>query len=91
MWVNPSQARVPSMQEAVGKLTTCTFSGPNWPYALVWLHEGTHHVPLPNEGHMGILPIGGEGDSLWADQPTESLPTPCHWPHSHLLHKFEWV
>ena len=57
IWVNPSQARVPSMEETVGKLTTCTFSGPNWPYALVWLHKGTHHLPLPKKGHMGILPL----------------------------------
>ena len=55
VWVNPSQARVPSMEEMVGKLTTCTFSGPNWPYALVWLHKGTHHALLPKEGHVGIL------------------------------------
>ena len=59
VWVNPSEARVSSMEEAVGKLTTCAFSGPNWPYALVWLHEGTHHAPLPKEGHMGILPQRG--------------------------------
>ena len=59
VWVNPSQARVPSMEEAVGKLTICTFSGPNWPYALVQLHEGIHHVPLPKEGHLGILPQRG--------------------------------
>ena len=59
IWVNPSQARVPSMEEAVGKLATCASSGPNWPYALVQLHEGTCHVPLSQEGHMGILPQQG--------------------------------
>ena len=59
IWVNPSQARVPSMEEAVGKLTTCAFNGPNWPYALVQLHEGTCYVPLPKEGHVGILPLRG--------------------------------
>ena len=47
------------MEEVVGKLTTCTFSGPNWPYTLVWLYEGTHHASLPKEGHMGILPHSG--------------------------------
>ena len=57
--VNPTQARVPSMEEVVGKLTTCTFSGPDWPYTLVQLHEGTHHVPLSKEGHVGILPHRG--------------------------------
>ena len=59
VWVNPCQARVPSMEEAVGKLTTWVSSGPDWPYALVWLHKGTCHVPLPKEGHLGILPQGG--------------------------------
>ena len=44
------------MEEAVGELTTCTFSGPNWSYTLVQLHEATCHVPLPKEGHLGILP-----------------------------------
>ena len=35
VWVNPSQARVPSMEEAVWKLTAWASSGPDWPYALV--------------------------------------------------------
>ena len=43
------------MEEVVGKLTTWVSSGPNLPYTLVWLHEGTHHVQLPKEGHLGIL------------------------------------
>ena len=59
VWVNPSQARVPSMEEAVGKLTAWASSGPNWPYTLVQLHKGTCHVPLPKEGHLGILPQRG--------------------------------
>ena len=59
IWVNPSQARVHSMEEAVGKLTAWASSGPNLPYTLVQLHEGTHHVPLPKEGHLGILPQRG--------------------------------
>ena len=44
------------MEEAVGKLTACASSGPHWPYTLVQLHEGTCHVPLPKDGHIGILP-----------------------------------
>ena len=59
IWVNPCQARVPSMEEAVGKLTACVSSGPNLPYVLVWSHKGTHHAPLPKEGHLGILPQRG--------------------------------
>ena len=59
VWVNPSQARVPSMEEVVWKLTAWASSRPNWPYTLVWLHEGTHHAPLPKEGHLVILPQRG--------------------------------
>ena len=47
------------MEEAVRELTTWVFSGPDWPYAFVQLHEDTCHVPLPKEGHLGILPRGG--------------------------------
>ena len=59
IWVNPCQARVYSMEEAVRELTAWVSSGPNWPYALVQLNEDTHHAPLPKEGHLGILPQGG--------------------------------
>ena len=44
------------MEEAVRELTVWVSSGPDWPYALVQLHEDTHHLPLPKEGHLGILP-----------------------------------
>ena len=59
IWVKPGQARAHSMEEAVGNLIAWVFSGPNWPYALVWLHEDTHHAPLPKQGHLGILPQRG--------------------------------
>ena len=59
IWVNPCQARVHSMEEADGKLTALVSSGPDWPYTLVQLHKGTHHAPLPKEGHLGILPQRG--------------------------------
>ena len=61
VWVDPSQVRAASMEEAIRKLTACTSSRTNWPYALVQLHEGTHHVSLPKEGHLGILPQRGGG------------------------------
>ena len=47
------------MEEVVEKLTACTSSGTDWPYARAWLHEGTCHVPLPKDGHLGILPQRG--------------------------------
>ena len=59
IWVNPCQARVCSMEEAVRELSAWVSSGPNWPYTLVQLHEDTCHAPLPKEGHLGILPQGG--------------------------------
>ena len=45
IWTDPSQVRADSMEEVVGKLTTCTPSGTDCPYTLVQLHEGTHHSP----------------------------------------------
>ena len=59
IWVNPFQARVCFIEEAVRELTTWVSSGPHWPFALVQLNEDTCHVPLPKEGHLGILPQGG--------------------------------
>ena len=41
------------------ELTAWVSSGPDWPYALVQLNKDTCHVPLPKEGHLGILPQGG--------------------------------
>ena len=59
IWVNPCQARVCCMEEAVRELTAWVSSGPNWPYALVGLHKDTCHAPFPKERHLGILPQGG--------------------------------
>ena len=38
-------------------------------------------------GHS--TPERSGGNSLWADQPTGSPPTPCHWPPSCLPPRFE--
>ena len=46
------------MEEAVEKLTACTSSGTDWPYALVQLCKDPHHAPLPKIKHLGILPQG---------------------------------
>ena len=43
IWVNPCQARVLSMEEAAGKLTTWVSSGPDWPLCLGALTQG--HLP----------------------------------------------
>ena len=59
VWADPNQVRAASMEEVIRKLTACTSSGTDWPYALVWLHEGNCQVPLPKEEHLGILPQRG--------------------------------
>ena len=59
VWVNPNEVRAASMEEAVEKLTACTSSETNWPYALAQLYEGTCHVPLPKDWHLGVLPQRG--------------------------------
>ena len=58
VWISPHQARASTMEEALGILSTCISSGPNWPYVLTQLYEGTNHTPLPKEKHLGILPQG---------------------------------
>ena len=63
IWVNPYQARVSSVEEAVRQLTALVSSGPNWPYALVQLNGDIYHVPLPREGHLSLLPEGGTGSA----------------------------
>ena len=55
VWISPHQAWAFTMAEALEILSTCTPSGPNWPYILIQLYEGTNHVPLPKDKHLGIL------------------------------------
>ena len=56
VWISPHQAWASMMLEALEILSTCTPSGPDWLYILIQLYEGTNHVPLPKEKHLGILP-----------------------------------
>ena len=51
------------MKEAVGTLFPYISSGPNWPYTLVQLYEGSSHTPLPKGKHLGILPQGKAEES----------------------------
>ena len=59
IWVNPYQARVSTLEEAVKQLTALVFTEPDWPYTLVQLNGDAHHAPLPREGHLSILVEGG--------------------------------
>ena len=56
VWISPHQAQASTMVEALEILSTCTPSGPNWPYVLIQLYEGTNHAPLPKDKHLSILP-----------------------------------
>ena len=58
VWISPNQVHVPTMEEAVETLSAYISSGPNWPYALAQLYEGSSHIPLPKDKHLGILPQG---------------------------------
>ena len=58
IWVNPYQARVPTMEEVVKQLTALVPMGSNWPYTLVHLNGDTCQVPLPREGHLSAMVEG---------------------------------
>ena len=56
VWISPHQARASMMEEALGTLSACISSGPDWPYVLAQLYEGSNHTPLPKDKHLGVLP-----------------------------------
>ena len=59
IWVNPYQARVSTVEEAVKQLTTLVPTRLDWPYTLVQLNRDACHVPLPREEHLSVLVEGG--------------------------------
>ena len=63
VWISPHQAQASMMEEALGTLSACFSSGPNWPYVLAQLHKGSNHTPLPKDKHLGILPQGKAEES----------------------------
>ena len=68
VWISPHQIQASTMEEAVGTLSTCISSGPDWPYALAQLYEGSNHTPLPKGQAHRCLALGkGRGEPLWAD------------------------
>ena len=58
VWISPHQVRASTMKEAIGTLSACISSGPDWLYALAQLYKGSNHTPLPKDKHIGILPQG---------------------------------
>ena len=51
------------MEEALGTLSACISSGPNWPYVFAQLYKGSNHTPLPKDKHLGVLPWGNVEES----------------------------
>ena len=76
------------MEEAVEKLTTCTSSGTNWPYALVQLCKDPHHSPLPKNKHLGILPQGKVQETFCGQISHKLLAT---GPQVVYPYRFEWA
>ena len=66
VWISPHQAQASTMEEALEILSTCISHGPDWPYILTQLYEGTNYMPLPKDKHLGILPQG-------------KVESPCGW------------
>ena len=54
IWVNPYQARISTVEEVVKQLTAMVSTGPDWPYALVWLNGDVCHMPVPREEYLSI-------------------------------------
>ena len=90
VWISPHQARASMMVEVLEILSTCAPSGPDWPYILTQLYEGTNHVPLPKDKHLGILPQEKAESPCGQISPTRSPPAFICWTTSHLSSGFEW-
>ena len=58
VWISPHQVWASTMEEAVRPLSACISSGPDWPYVLAQLYDGSNHTPLPRGKHLGVLPQG---------------------------------
>ena len=68
VWISPHQARASTMEEALGTLSACISSGPDWLYVLAQLYEGSKHAPLPRgQAPMHLAPGKGGGEPLWVD------------------------
>ena len=58
VWMSPHHAQVSTMEEALGILSACISSGPDWLYVFAQLYKGSNHTHLPKDKHLGILPWG---------------------------------
>ena len=58
VWTSPHRAQVSMMEEALGTLSACISSGPDWLYVFAQLYKGSNHTPLPKDKHLGVLHWG---------------------------------
>ena len=58
VWVHPNQTLLPSLEEAVKKLTLLISTEEDWYYAFVQVNEDTQHLPLSDARHINILVDG---------------------------------
>ena len=70
VWTSPHQAWMSTMEEALGTLSACVSSAPNWRYIFAQSYQGSNHTPLPKDKHIGVLPQGKveENPSGWISQ-----------------------
>ena len=65
VWISLNQVWVPTMEEAVGTLSACITSGPNWPYAIKQLYEGLQpYTPSQGQAFRHSAPGKGGGEPL---------------------------
>ena len=55
VWVDPYQACLSSLDEAVRKLTLLINLTDNWAYTFVQLGKDIQHIPLSKKGHISIM------------------------------------
>ena len=60
VWISPHQARVSTMEEALGTLSACISSGPDWLYVFAQLYKGSNHIP-PTQGQAPRCLAPGKG------------------------------
>ena len=66
VWVHPNQALLPSLKEAVRKLTLLINTKEDWHYTFVQVSKDLQHIPLSDARHISILVDGApSGSTCW--------------------------
>ena len=63
VWVHHNQTLLPSLEEAVKKLTLLISTKEDWYYTFVQVNEDMQHLPLSDVGHINILVDGAPSRS----------------------------